>query len=268
MGIAALGIIVAAALSAAMALAWGLQQATRASGWVDTCWSFAMGLGGVAVALVPLNGQDAASPRQVLVGTLIFLWSARLGTHIALRTRGAGDDPRYAQLTQDWGAAAPRRMFWFLQAQAVAAALLMVPLYLAARNPAPGLGIPDVLGTLVLLAAVLGEGLADAQLARFRRTGGHGKVCDTGLWRWSRHPNYFFEWLGWLAYPCFALAPGPDGVWPWGWLAFGGPAIMYWLLVHVSGIPHLEAHMARSRGAAFADYQRRTSAFFPLPPKG
>jgi steroid 5-alpha reductase family enzyme len=114
----------------------------------------------------------------------------------------------------------------------------------------------------VLAVAVLGEGAADAQLGRFRANpANHGKVCDAGLWAWSRHPNYFFEWLHWLAYPLFAL--GAD----YGWLALLGPGFMYWLLVHVSGIPPLEAQMLRSRGDAYRAYQRRVSAFIPLPPE-
>jgi steroid 5-alpha reductase family enzyme len=108
--------------------------------------------------------------------------------------------------------------------------------------------------------------MADRQLHAFKANPRNkGCVCDAGLWSLSRHPNYFFEWLGWLAYPLLAidLARSYD----WGWLALLAPAGMYWLLVYVSGIPPLEAHMLRSRGAVFRDYQVRTSAFFPMPPK-
>ncbi|TWB46098.1 DUF1295 domain-containing protein [Nitrospirillum pindoramense] len=268
----ALLLAIALGQSALMALAWAVQRLTRQSGWVDATWSFTVGAGGLCAALIPV-GDLPTSARQVLVATLVGLWSARLAGHIALRTRGAGDDPRYAELMRTWGARAPSRLFWFLQSQAVAAALLAITVYIAARNPAPGLGVLDVVGTLVLLAGIAGEGIADAQLTRFRHganshaPNAQGRICDVGLWRWSRHPNYFFEWLIWLAYPCFALVPSVDGPWTWGWLAFIGPAMMYGLLVHVSGIPPLEAHMARSRGAAFAAYCQRTSAFFPLPPR-
>ena len=91
----------------------------------------------------------------------------------------------------------------------------------------------------------------------------NGKVCDVGLWRLSRHPNYFFEWLGWLAYPMIAIDLG--GAYPGGWLAILAPMLMYYLLVHVSGIPPLEEHMLKSRGEAFRDYQRRVNAFWPIP---
>jgi steroid 5-alpha reductase family enzyme len=103
-------------------------------------------------------------------------------------------------------------------------------------------------------------------LRRFRSdSANRDRVCDAGLWRWSRHPNYFFEWFGWLAYPLIAVDFGGD--YPWGWLALAGPACMYWLLVHVSGIPPLEAHMVRTRGDAFRAYRARTNAFFPSPPR-
>jgi steroid 5-alpha reductase family enzyme len=92
-------------------------------------------------------------------------------------------------------------------------------------------------------------------------------VCDEGLWRWSRHPNYFFEWLGWFAYPLIAISPNYHPSYPWGWVTLLAPAFMYWILVHVTGIPPLEEQMLRSRGDRYRDYQSRTSAFFPWPPR-
>jgi steroid 5-alpha reductase family enzyme len=117
---------------------------------------------------------------------------------------------------------------------------------------------------MILLIGIAGEALADAQLKQFRgRPANKGRVCDVGLWRWSRHPNYFFEWLGWLAYPVIAISPD----YFWGWATLPAPVFMYWILVHVTGIPPLEAQMLRSRGERYRDYQSRTSAFFPLPPQ-
>ena len=98
-----------------------------------------------------------------------------------------------------------------------------------------------------------------------RDPGNRNRICDVGLWGWSRHPNYFFEWFGWLAYPLLAIDSG--GGYPWGWAALAGPACMYWLLVHVSGIPPLEAHMLEYRRDEFRAYQARTNAFFPAPPR-
>jgi steroid 5-alpha reductase family enzyme len=199
-----------------------------------------------------------------MVAVLAALWSLRLGSHIALRTAHGGDDPRYAALRQEWGAKANIRLFWFLQVQALAALVLVAALIAAADNPAPWPGLGDILGAALVVISILGEGVADRQLDRFRKDANNkGKVCDAGLWRYTRHPNYFFEWLGWLAYPLFAIDPG--GAYPWGWLALSGPLCMYWLLVHVSGIPPLEQQMRHSRGEAYRAYQARVSAFIPLP---
>lgn len=257
---------VAVALCAVMALAWLVALRTRQSGFIDAIWSFAVGGAGVAAALLPVEGSAPVPERQYLVAALVAVWSLRLGFHIVLRTIGDGDDPRYAQLRRDWGDEFPRRLFSFLQIQASAALLLVFAVFAAAHNPSPGLGTGDWLGLAIMIVAVFGEGLADRQLARFRGDPeNRGKVCDKGLWAYSRHPNYFFEWLGWLAYAAIAIDFG--GFYPWGYVALAAPAFMYWLLVHVSGIPPLEAHMLSSRPAAFRDYQARVNAFWPGPPR-
>ncbi len=260
---AALVICVSVGLAGAMAIAWLVQRWTGNAGWVDAVWSFSLGAAGVVYAVFPLRGQMPTA-RQWLVALLVAAWSLRLGLHIAGRTSRGAEDARYAQFRRDWGAALQRRMFWFLQIQAVAAALLAVSVLLAARNPRT-LSWFDVIALAVLLAAIVGEAVADRQLRRFRADPAkREKVCATGLWGWSRHPNYFFEWLGWVAYPLLAIDTLGD--YPWGWLALSAPASMYWLLVHVSGVPPLEQQMLRSRGQAYRDYQARVSRFIPLPP--
>lgn len=251
-------------LMVVMAAAWVAQRVTGQGGWADAYWSFGLGLAGIGVALAPIDGA-APSPRQWLVAGLISLWGLRLGLHIAARAAGSHEDPRYARLREEWGAAYQPRMFGFLMLQAGAAAVLALSVLLAARNPAPGLGPQDLIATAIVLIAIAGEGLADRQLSAFKADpANRGGVCDRGLWAWSRHPNYFFEWLVWCAWPVFAL--NLMGDWPWGWLALTGPAYIYWLLTRVSGVPLLEAHMRRSRPDAFARYAARTSAFFPRPP--
>lgn len=254
-------------LSAWMTLAWWLQMRTGKSGWIDTLWSYGVGIAGVVLTLlVPLASDEAVSPRQWLVASLCALWSVRLGTHILLRTLSGGDDPRYAQLKKEWKRGAQRRMFGFLQIQALCAFVLAFGIFVAAQNPAPGLRISDWIGAALLLAAIAGAGTADRQLRAFLADKkNRGKVADTGLWSYSRHPNYFFEWLGWFAYALIAF--DSSGSYWWWPLALIAPAMMYWLLVHASGIPPLEAHMLRSRGEAFRDYQRRVNAFFPGPPR-
>jgi steroid 5-alpha reductase family enzyme len=253
-------VLCACALSAVMAGAWSLALRPGLSGWTDAIWSGAVGMAGAGLALA----GGLATPRRGLASVLILLWALRLGWHIARRTIGGGDDPRYAELRREWGERFSARLFLFLQIQALAAWLLALCVMMAARNPVPFPAWSDGLGAALLLLAVAGEGLADRQLAAFRRNPDHhGLVCDTGLWGLSRHPNYFFEWLVWLGWAVMAI--GPTGQWAPGWLALLGPVFMYWLLVHVSGIPPLEAHMLRSRGEAFRDVQARVNAFWPFP---
>src|SRR6266852_2124628 len=184
--------------------------------------------------------------------------------HIAVRTAGRSDDPRHAALAREWGVDSPRKMFMCLQNQGFGSIPLVFAIFVAARFPQLGLRIQDGLGALILLVGIGGEALADAQLKNFRTDpANNGRVCDAGLWRWSRHPNYFFEWFCWLAYPVMALSAD----YPWGFSTLLAPAFMYWILVHVTGIPPLEEQMLRSRGERYREYQSRTSAFFPLPPQ-
>ena len=241
-------------LCATMAVAWAVQRQLRNAGWVDAFWTFGLGIAGVSVALLTGEGE-----RRLLVAALIGAWAVRLGSHIVARSRGAAEDSRYAHFRKEWGADFERRMFVFLQIQAAAAAFLLLPVWLAASSPRP-LGWLDALAILIAIVAVVGEGIADRQLQAFRANPAHhGRVCDQGLRAWSRHPNYVFEWLHWWAYAVLAI--GAD----WAVLSLIGPAFMYWLLVHVSGIPPLEEQMLRSRGDAYRAYQQRVSAFLPLP---
>ncbi len=256
-------VLMAASLSILMAGAWVVQQRTGNSGWVDTIWTFSLGLVGAAGALWPIAGSPP-NARQWLVAALVAIWSLRLGIHIAIRTAGISDDPRYAAFAKEWGLNAPRRMFIFLQNQALGTIPLVFAIFVAARFPSDALRLQDFFGVLILLIGIAGEALADAQLKAFRENPANkGRVCDVGLWRWSRHPNYFFEWFGWLAYPVIGLSVD----YPWGLATLLAPIFMYWILVHVTGIPPLEEQMLRSRGERYRDYQLRTSRFFPLPPQ-
>ena len=259
-------VLAAVSLSIVMTLAWAWQRRVHNAGWVDVFWTFGLGVVGVAVALTPVPGTSGLTDRQMLIAAMVAFWSLRLGLHLGVRVGTHAEDVRYNGFRKDWGADFERRIFWFLQIQAAAATLLAVAVLLAVRNPAPGIRLFDWLGVLILIAAIAGEGVADAQLARFRANPANkGGICDVGLWGWSRHPNYFFEWAVWLAFAVMAM--DFTGAYFWGWLAFAAPAFMYWLLVYVSGIPPLETLMLKSRGDAFRSYQANVSAFFPLPPR-
>lgn len=259
-------ILAAVGLAVTMAIAWLIAIRSGRSGWIDAIWSFAVGaFGAMAALMASLDGDN--HQRQWLIAIIALAWSLRLGFHIAIRTLNDDrDDPRYGQLKQEWGDRFRGRLFWFLQIQAGAAFLLVMSIMAAAHNPSPALGLADWFGVSLMAAAVGGEALADRQLRAFRADPANkGKVCDVGLWGLSRHPNYFFEWLGWTAYAVIAV--GFPITHAWGFVALAGPVLMYWLLVHVSGIPPLEAHMLRSRGERFRRYQARVNAFWPGAPR-
>ncbi len=260
-------VAIAVALSAVMSLGWVIEQRSGNSGWIDTVWTFGLGIVGVAAALFPLaTDMPGAAPRRILAAVAVTAWALRLGVHIAQRTAGIADDPRYAELRKNYGAQASWQMWLLVQKQALVSIPFALAIFLAAHNPAPALRPQDCLAIAVFAVAIVGEALADAQLRRFRRMSSErGSICDVGLWSWSRHPNYFFQWFGWLGYPLIAIDPA--GHYGWGWLALLAPAGMYWLLVYVSGIPPLERHMLNTRGAKFRDYAARTNAFFPWPPR-
>ncbi len=257
-------LLLSASLSAAMCVAWLVWFVTRNSGWVDTIWTIGVTVTGGIAALWPM--ADVSYPRPILVATLIAIWGLRLAVHIAVRTSGIVDDPRYAKLIAEWGSNVSLRMLTLLQKQALVSVPLVVAIAVAAWNPAPGLRALDIAGAGLILIAIVGEAVADFQLRRFNSDPSNkGRVCDAGLWAWSRHPNYFFQWLGWCGYPLIAIDPTGDYL--IGYAALGAPICMYWLLTRVSGIPPLEQHMLETRGDAFSAYQARTSAFFPLPPR-
>jgi steroid 5-alpha reductase family enzyme len=246
-------------LIAVMAAAWAVQRAAHNAGWVDVFWTFGTGLVGAIAAL-----SAGLSARTALAAALALIWALRLGLYILLRTRGIPhEDARYARFRAEWGNAFEPRMFGLLMVQALAAWPLAMAVALAAWCPAPLGGVSLFAGVAIAFIAIAGEALADRQMHQFRRDPANkGKVCDIGLWGWSRHPNYFFEWLYWLAYPALALA----GFWPWGLAAFIAPALMFLLLTKISGVPMLEREMLASRGERYREYQRRVPAFFPRPP--
>ncbi len=236
---------------------WAWQLKTGNAGMVDPVWAYSLGL--VAVLYAVLGNGDPVSRALTALGGLV--WGVRLGTHLWKRNFGKPEDARYRRFREEWGDKAASKMFWFFQVQVVISMLLsiafLVPSY---RSSAPAIGW-IVLAVVVWIASVVGEGIADRQLKRFRQDpANHTTVCRVGLWRYSRHPNYFFECVHWLAY--IALSIGT----PWGWFTLLPPVLMAFLLLKLSGIPLLEESMAKRR-AGYADYMRTTSALIPWPPR-
>lgn len=236
---------------------WAWQLKSENAGMVDPAWAYSLGL--VAVLYAVLGTGDPVSRALIALGGLI--WGARLGTHLWKRNYGKPEDARYRRFREQWGDNAGSKMFWFFQLQVVISMLLslafLVPSYRS--TPAPMGWI--ALAVVLWIVSVAGEGLADRQLKRFAQNPAHhDSVCRVGLWRYSRHPNYFFECVHWLAY--IALSVGT----PWGWFTLLPPMLMAFLLLKLSGIPLLEESMARRR-AGYAEYMRTTSALIPWPPR-
>jgi steroid 5-alpha reductase family enzyme len=253
-------LVATAALLALFALVYLLARRVDNYGVVDIAWSYALGGSAVFYALA----GPGWTVRRALIGALAAVWSLRLGTHLLIRVsrHHPEEDGRYRQLRKQWASRFTWKMAGFFQMQALSVAALSLPFLLACRNPAPALRPLELAGTALWLIALSGEALADAQLAAFKRDpANRGQVCAAGLWGCSRHPNYFFEWLVWVAYFVFACAS------PWGWVSVFCPACILGLLLGVTGIPMTEEQSLRSKGDAYRRYQRTTSAFVPWFPK-
>lgn len=252
------------ALAVVMAAAWAWQRKTANIGWVDVFWTFGVAAGGIAmVVAMPLVSDlgEGSAPRRLIVCAMVGLWALRLGVYVALRVAGSEEDGRYRAIRQSWGDRLQPRMFGFLQLQALISVALVAAIGLAANRPDPRLGPADLLGVVIGLIAIGGESLADRQMRAFRATAGKGSLCDAGLWAWSRHPNYVFEWLGWFAYPVMAVML--SGGYPQAWWAWAAPLVMFGVVRYGTGVPPLEAHMRKTRGAAFDAYAARVPIFLP-----
>ncbi len=237
---------------------WLVELRTRNAGWVDAAWAGSLGSIGIGYGLL----LDATPYRRLLVAALIACWSLRLTWVIVRRVRKhREEDPRYQRLRARAGARAHAWFFGFFQIQALAGAVLSLCLLTAMFNPAP-LATPWTWMAVICFAiALAGESLADAQLARFRANPAHrGATCRIGLWRYSRHPNYFFEWMHWWTYALLSIGYSA------GWWSLLTPLLMLYFLVKVTGLPETERHAASSR-SDYADYQKTVSPFIPWFPK-
>ncbi|HEV2274530.1 MAG TPA: DUF1295 domain-containing protein [Acidobacteriaceae bacterium] len=246
----------AAILTALMLLLWGLHLRLANAGIVDIGWAYGLGILALLYALL----GHGAPMRRWTMAAMVVLWSSRLGTHLLWRVAGHPEEGRYRRLREQWGSGAAWKFLLLFEAQALLDVLLAVPFLLVSVDSArgrSGLSILHCAGMALWLLAVLGETVADTQLNRFKQSARPDEVCRLGLWNYSRHPNYFFEWLVWVAWALFALPA------PMGWIAWSAPALMLFFLFKVTGIPATEAQALRSKGAAYARYQRTTSVFVP-----
>lgn len=237
-------------------LGWWRQNRSLNAGWVDVLWAFSTGLLGLSYAV--FGGGDTQI--RLVVGLIYLLWFGRLGWHLMSRVAGHPEEGRYAHM-RDWaGPRAPWVFAIFYLIQASWVWLFALPAWVLSQGQLPPIPFL-VLGLAIVAIAWAGENLADRQLARFKaREDTQGKTCREGLWRYSRHPNYFFEWLHWFAYPLLAWST-PGG--QWLWLA---PVLVFIFLYYVTGIPYTEKQALRSRGEDYRQYQKETSMFIPWRP--
>lgn len=248
----------AACVFAMMFALWLLHLALKNASVVDPGWALGLGLLGCLYAAL----GPGFVLRRTLIAAMAAFWGLRLGLHLVRRIWGEPEEGRYQHMRATWGSNIEFKFLIFFEAQALLDVILSIPFLVACLNPAPQLHWLEVLGLALWVIAVLGESVADAQLDAFKAVPAHkGQVCRLGLWNYSRHPNYFFEWLVWVAWCIFALAS------PYGWLSLFCPALMLYFLFKVTGIPATEAQSLRSKGDAYREYQRTTSAFVPWFPK-
>lgn len=239
-----------------MVLVWYWAVKIKNAGVVDVFWALNFPL--IAILLFFL--ADGFEGRKQLICSMVFIAGLRLGVHLWQRVIGHLDleEGRYQQLRKEWAPHENKKFFWFFQFQAFSNVLLASPFFLIAINKDPNIHALEYLSVALWGIAVLGEAIADWQLSHFKKDSGNkGKVCQLGLWNYSRHPNYFFQLLLWIAYFLFAVSA------PWGWIAISSPLIIAYLLFKVTGIPATEEQALRSKGALYRQYQQSTSAFIP-----
>jgi len=241
-----------------MAVLWLVQRRTSNAGWADLGWC----LGLIGTLTFYALGSEGEPARRLLLAALIAGYAVPLGVYLFReRLYRRTEDGRYQSFRIALGDRAPLVSFLYFQAQAAGVVLFSLPLLVLMRNPRPTFSLWELAGVLVWAVAVAGETAANGQLARFRADPANcGRTCREGLWRYSRHPNYFFEWLHWCGYVVMGL-----GV-PGGLLTLLNPAIMLVFLLKISGIPLAEAQALATRGEDYRRYQRTTSAFIPWPP--
>jgi steroid 5-alpha reductase family enzyme len=246
-------------LTLAFLLLWWRQRRTRNATSVDAAWSAAIGAVGVVAAAM----GDGAPAQRLTAGLLAGGWSLRLTAYL-LRHRVFGhadEDRRYRAMRDHWGARADLNFLWFYAAQAIAALLFATPFTLLAAHDSPTLSLLQWAGIAAFLLSQAAEAAADRQLGAWRADpANRGRTCRGGLWRYSRHPNYFFEWTSWCA---IGLVTAPA----MGWLTAVPPLVMLLLVRFASGVPWNELQARKSRGADYAAYAAQTNTFVPWFPR-
>ncbi len=232
-------------------------QVIKNNSIVDMGW----GAGFIVVTLVALFSQGTYTERSLLVAALVFIWGGRLSYHIVRRNWGKPEDFRYAKWRKEWGRwLVPRAFFQVFMLQGALMLVIAYPIILINANSTPGLRFLDFLGLLVWLTGFYFEAVGDKQLAQFKQDPANkGHIIKTGLWKYSRHPNYFGEATMWWGIFILALSV------PQGWTGIISPLTITGMLLFVSGVPMLEKKYQDNK--EFQAYARVTSKFFPWFPK-
>jgi steroid 5-alpha reductase family enzyme len=240
-----------------MTLWFFIAQARKRNDVADIAW----GTGFIVTAITASILSESITPRGILTTVLITLWGIRLAAHIYKRNRGKPEDPRYRKWKEDWGRHAVVRAF--LQVflfQGLLIVIISIPVTLIITSGENPFGIFDLLGVCIWLMGFIFEAVGDYQLVKYKRDPSRkGKIMNQGLWTYTRHPNYFGEVILWWGIYLMALSV------PQGWATIIGPLTITFLILKVSGIPLLEEKYKDN--PEFQAYKRRTSAFFPLPPR-
>jgi steroid 5-alpha reductase family enzyme len=243
-------------LAITLFITWIVAVKQKRGGIVDCVWTFS--LGGCSLIWIILNADILHWPRAIILATLSSLWAYRLGTHLFKRIRREKEDERYAKLILHWGDNWKIQLLIFYQIQALASVMLSSAFWTVTTNIAP-LGVMDIIAIFIAIFAILGETVADKQLEEFRSTtyGKNAGVCKSGFWRYTRHPNYFFEWLYWCSFIFLSIH---SNYW---YISLIAPLAIYYFLTKASGIPYAEKQSLARRGNEYRQYQKETSPFFP-----
>lgn len=247
------------ALGVQMVLVWRLSVKLNFLSIVDFFWASGIGVASIFLMFFLSPPSDHAW----VLFFIILAWSMRLSGYLGSRLRRhyPVEDPRYEPLKANWS---KPKVFLFFQAQAGIQLILLYPIVVSLNSESKELHIFEICAFVLSVLSLVGESLADYQLKNFKISetqSGKNGVCDVGLWRYSRHPNYFFEWLFWVGVSASVVTLAG------GWLAVVSPLVMLGLLIFVTGVQPAEERSLKSKGVAYELYQQRTSRFFPWFPK-
>ncbi len=248
-----------AAVCGVMLLLWLIHFPMRNAAIVDAGWGGGLALLGVLYAFMGAGW----TPRRIAIASMASVWGLRLALYLLFtRVIGHPEEGRYVELRRQWRSNIPLKFLLFYEFQAVLCVVLATPFLLASQDSTPGFSVLEYAAAILWTVAIVGEITADMQLHAFKsNSANRGKTCRVGLWNYSRHPNYFFEWLIWVAFCLFAIDS------KYGYLSLIPPALMLYFLFRVTGIPATEAQALRTRGEDYRRYQETTSAFVPWFPR-